>query len=85
MLHDLKIEQKYADRILKESRTFDVRFNNQDFQVNDQIQYHVVKGVINEDHHRLNKKLFDIKYVYAGEGLKPGWVILGLSEIFERP
>ena len=42
-VHNLKIEQKYYDRIIDRTKTFEVRNNDRDYQVGDMISFAVLQ------------------------------------------
>lgn len=80
--HWLKIEECYANRVENGEKTFEVRFNDRDYQVGDVISYRVVDNKGQDvKHHKLNGKEYVIMYVHAGLGLKDNYIVLGIKPI----
>ena len=87
MEHYLKIKSKYFSRILSKDKTFEVRFNDRDYQVGDTIRFEVVsephynnEGLTITDHGEFAEENFKIIYILNyPEALKDGWVVLGIE------
>lgn len=83
-MHVLKIAIKYADEVLDGTKSFEIRKNDRDFKVGDEIMFEVVD---NEGHrvgeavrHQLNHVIYRIDYVLDGfEGLAQTYVALAIS------
>lgn len=88
MLHTLKLQRKYADRIIDGQKTFEVRLNDRDYQVGDLIIFNVIDSD-NPDEpvtHKINDKEYEITYVHTNYGMDRGnykydYVILGIKPI----
>lgn len=74
-------------RILDEVKTFDVRFNDRDYQKGDLIKFIAVddKSVETEE---LDEKylriLYKIIYVHAGFGMASDYVVIGIKEYVHK-
>lgn len=80
--HWLKIKDCYADRVESGEKTFEVRFNDRDYQVGDVISYRVVDNKGKDvKYHKLNGKEYVINYIHSGLGLEEHFVILGIVAI----
>ena len=84
--HDLKTDTKVFQDVLDGNKTFEIRFNDRDFQVGDSVllketqftgeQIESGQPLIftgREIHKR-------ISYLLSGYGLQDGWVILGIAD-----
>ena len=84
--HDLKTDTKVFQDVLDGNKTFEIRFNDRDFQVGDSVllketqftgeQIESGQPLIftgREIHKR-------ISYLLSGYGLQVGWVILGIAD-----
>jgi hypothetical protein len=86
MEHQLKISQDYLIHILEGRKTFEIRYNDRDFQVGDTIQFLPLQS---EEYNVYAKyssiPYFDITYIHANAGdcfLKQGYVIIGIKPLF---
>lgn len=71
MLHNLKLQRKYADRIIDGQKTFEVRLNDRDYQVGDIIIFNTVENN-NADEtvtHKINNKEYEITYIHTNYGM----------------
>lgn len=73
-MHKLKTERQYCDNILYEVKSFEIRKNDENFEVGDKIIYiTVVNGI--EVEHKISNAIFEITYLLKEiEGLKDGYV-----------
>ena len=71
MLHNLKLQRKYADRIIDGQKTFEVRLNDRDYQVGDIIIFTTVENDSSEEPvtHKINDKEYEITYVHTNYGM----------------
>lgn len=90
MTHHIKIHEEYADAILRGDKTFEIRYNDRNYQKDDLIVFHTITDFAESprkcryfslDNHPLNKMIFKITYVLSGWGLKEGWVALAIKEV----
>lgn len=85
MIHELKIQERYADRIDNQEKTFEVRKNDRDYQVGDIIEFEVIHsendGYKIQALHPIAHKPYAIKYIHTGLGMADDYVILGIEEI----
>ena len=81
MIHELKIELKYYQRVADGSKTFEVRNNDRDFQYGDEVflnAWDKDKGQYSGEHINLH---FRIGYVLP---LENGYVVFSLLPIEKR-
>lgn len=80
--HKLKIKEDFANAILACEKRFEIRKNDRGFQRGDLIEFVVVddKGVAH--HHEIDMHLYQINYVMNGYGLKNGYVVFGIEDVF---
>lgn len=81
--HKLKIKEEFANAIITGEKNFEIRKNDRGFQRGDLIEFVVVddKGVAH--HHEIDEYLYKINYVMNGYGLKNGYVVFGIEDIFK--
>lgn len=75
MIHKLKIEQNYLDRLTSGKKKAEIRFNDRDFQLNDILEFKegcTVPGV----YHR-----FKITHIHSGLGMKDCYVSLSIAKL----
>ena len=88
-LHRLNIQQRFADAKLDCDKLFEVRLNDRYYQKGDLIQYKVVTNSEQFTHsiplkeHNLSSRIYEITYVYSGQGVEPGYVVLGEQDVTE--
>ena len=66
MLHTLKIERRYYDRIIEDKKTFEIRKNDRDYQVGDCIRFCVIDCRETIEYEGHNGKVWDIVYMHHG-------------------
>ena len=88
--HNLKLYIEFCDDVLNGIKTFEIRKNDRGFQTGDLIQFTPTDGVSYVDldgnerqhaEHPISEKLYKIKYILNGWGLKNGYVALGIEEV----
>lgn len=87
MEHELKIKEKYLDRILSGEKTFEVRKNDRDYQSGDVLNFIYIldeKGKDIDFSLVKNDKYWEVTYVHKGLGLKKDYVVLGIKRRFEK-
>ena len=83
-VHELKIDQNYADSVWFGDKTFEVRYNDRGFQKGDIVRF---KPIYTKDKcafysHPLNNKEYEITYVLGSfVGLAQGYVAFGIKPI----
>lgn len=89
--HVLKLDYKYAISVYNGTKTFEIRFNDRGYKVNDLVSFRVVNipdgvsyqsfisGVIRE----LERTVYRISYILKGfEGLADGkWVAFSIKKV----
>jgi len=86
--HNIKIRQEYARRILDGEKTFEVRYNDRDYQRGDILEMRIIDKDDKPVYLQPDPKLADdycvmirkISYIHTGYGMAEGFVILGLEE-----
>lgn len=59
-IHDLEIQQEFADVIFTGDKTFEVRYNDRGYQKGDLIRFRVMDGRLEVFYHELNEKTYKI-------------------------
>ena len=87
MKHELKIEQKYLYRILKNEKQFEIRENDRDYQVGDTIKFLPLAENDGDPKFEIYSLRDDgipeylIHYIHSGYGLLPGIVIMSIRQV----
>lgn len=85
IIHDLKMKGKeWADRVYMNNKSFEIRYNDRDYQIGDHVRFHVVDE--NDTSIELEHPLNDLEYVITyltdwQEALRPGWVVLNIQRV----
>ena len=89
-MHNIKIQQRFADAKLDEDKLFEVRVDDRYYQKGDLIKYQATTNIDDStscyrylDHHPINKRVYEITYVYRGPGVEQGYVVLGERDVTE--
>jgi hypothetical protein len=72
--HSLKIEENYLENLLSGRKRVEIRYNDRDYQVGDQLEFS------NDDGYYY----FEIIHIHSGLGLKDGWVALSVISESEQ-
>lgn len=83
MIHEIKIQKDYADRIIDGVKKFEVRKNDRDYQRGDYLKFIVMDGIWEEPTHKLTGTEWKIIYIHTGLGMQPDYVILGIERIVD--
>ncbi len=81
-IHKLKIKEDFANAILAYEKRFEIRKNDRGFQRGDLVEFIVVDENGCELQHNINSYQFVITYVMNGYGLKNGYVVFGIDDVF---
>lgn len=79
MKHIVKIEPKYAERIITGEKTFEVRLNDRDYQKGDTLIMQPIYRV--GDTHKYDWVSAEIAYIHSGYGLEENFVVLALKNV----
>lgn len=71
--HELKIEPQYLENLKSGRKTFEIRFNDRDYQLGDYLKFSDADGLY----------YYEISHIHSGLGLKEGWVVLSLKTLVE--
>ena len=87
-MHNLKIQQRFADAKLDSDKLFEVRVDDRYYQKGDLIQYQAITNTDSGayryiDNHPINKRVYEITYVYRGQGVEQGYAVLGEQDVTE--
>ena len=87
--HKLKILTQYATAKIVGDKPWEIRINDRNFQKGDIICYQAVEDKGNgmgimPVNHIINSKIYEILYVYSGDGLEKGVVIFSDRDITEE-
>jgi len=82
VVHELKIEENYLTHILEGRKTFEIRFNDRDYQVGDKIEFTPIMRTDN----KIPKRdcLFIITYLTDYEQ-QTDYVVFGIKPLKESP
>lgn len=79
-VYSLNLQDVYADDVLSGHKPFDIRSASVGFQAGDYIEYRTVdKSLGFHVPHDVEGKRFKITYVMSGDGIREGYVVLGLK------
>lgn len=67
-IHELKIYPQYLDALKRGVKTFEIRYNDRNYQVGDILKF--------------NDSQFEIIYIHAGLGLIDGYVCMSVRELY---
>jgi hypothetical protein len=83
MRHALKIHQHFLIRLLGRQRTFEVRFNDRDYQVGDTIVFLPSDSDKCDVYAYYDSPLpdFKITYVHSGLGVQEGYIVLSVEPV----
>lgn len=81
IIHRLKILSIFAGGILDVNKTFELRYNDRNYQKGGFIKFVVVDGEGHVSRHPLGRELFQIVYFLEGWGLKDGYAALGIQRL----
>lgn len=77
-VHEIKIQQYYADSVYFGDKIFEVRYNDRGYQKGDIVRF----DVNHCPRHPLNDKQYEITYVLGSFiGLADGYVAFGIKEV----
>jgi len=84
MRHNLKIEQRYLINILQGKKSFEIRFNDRDFQVGDKIRFMPLESeVVNVcDVCPGQHPDFEITYIHSDAFLQHGYVCMSIVPFY---
>ena len=81
-LHEIKLNEEFADAVLNGEKRFEVRSNDRGYQKGDLIQFEVIRSNGLRSFHELNDDIrFEITYVLSCWGIKDGYVVFGIRRV----
>jgi len=86
--HKLNMLQQYANAKIVGDKPWEIRVNDRNFQKGDIVCYQAIKnydntGLNHNIEHAINNKIYEILYVYSGDGVEKGVVIYTDRDITE--
>ena len=85
MLHELRIQLPFLIHILEGKKSFEIRRNDRDFQVGDQIRFLPLENFQGYNVYQsftIPLPIFEIQYIlFEFKGLKPGYVGLSIKPV----
>lgn len=87
-LHNIKILRQYADAKICGDKPWEIRINDRNYQKGDLVCYQAVEqggnGYVSMvDSHPINNRVYEILYVYSGDGLEKNIVVFSDKDITE--
>lgn len=80
-IHELKIQEEFADAVYVGDKTFEIRLNDRGFKKGDLIKFQAIDNIKSKTYHPINYLLYEITYVINGWGLKEEYVALAIREV----
>lgn len=80
-IHELKIQEEFADAVYVGDKTFELRYNDRGYQKGDLIKFQAIDDCKSRTYHPINNLLYEITYVINGWGLKEEYVALAFREV----
>ncbi|MDO4945451.1 MAG: DUF3850 domain-containing protein [Ruminococcus sp.] len=89
-VHFLKLNIEFCDDVLNGKKNFEIRNNDRGFQTGDLIKFIPTDGTYSVDlngnetqlaRHPISERIYKIKYILSGWGLKNGYVALAIEEV----
>lgn len=82
MIHEIKLNESFADAVMCGDKCFEVRENDRGYQKYDYVRFKVVDRIGIPTSHKLNECLFQITYVMSGWGIKEGYCVFGIMRAY---
>ena len=82
-IHELKIQEDFADAVYVGDKTFELRYNDRGYQKGDLIKFQAIDDIKSKTYHPINNLFYEITYVINGWGLKEEYVALAIGEVKE--
>lgn len=79
MNHNLKIESKYAERIVSGEKNFEIRLNDRDYQRGDTLTLSAIYEPGRTPW--IEFVTAQIDYIHSGYGMQDDFVVLGLKNV----
>lgn len=81
-IHELKIQEDFANAVYAGDKTFELRYNDRGYQKGDLIKFTAVDKMNFKIYdHPINDLLYEVTYVINGWGLKEEYVALAIREV----
>ena len=80
-VHKIKLYEAFCNPVLHGDKTFEVRFNDRNYQTGDYVKFIPIDDDGIEFEHAVEHKTYEITYVLGGWGLKDGYVVFGIKEV----
>jgi len=76
-IHHVKIEHKFFIRLVSKQKSFEIRYNDRDYQVGDKLEFTIINWDKNDPSIYYNHT-YEITYIHQGFGMQDGYVVLGV-------
>lgn len=80
-IHELKIQEDFANAVYGGDKTFELRYNDRGYQKGDLIKFQAIDNIKCKTYHPINDLLYEITYVINGWGLKEEYVAFAIKEV----
>lgn len=84
IIHELKIQEDFANAVYAGDKTFEIRYNDRGYQKGDLIKFIAIDDYKCRICHPINNLRYEITYVINGWGLKEEYVVLAIRELNKR-
>lgn len=81
MKHLLKCEAKFFDALAEGRKTFEIRLNDRDYHVGDELVLTRTRQGVLDFSVSLRELHFEVTYTLTGWGVKDGYIALGLKQL----
>lgn len=82
--HELKLNINFCDDVLYGNKSFEIRFNDRNYESGDLIKFIPVRDNGEPCYHEIGFYIYGIMYVLDGWGLKDGYVVFSIKKLHDR-
>lgn len=79
-VHRIKLQKEFINAVYNVEKTFEIRYNDRNYQVHDVIEFIPMDGT-KEIYHPIAENKYWISYVLEYEGLKDGYVAFQITPL----
>ena len=81
MLHRVKIKEDYANSICCGEKTFEIRYNDRNYQKGDFLKFDCISRNGIPMFHDIDRMIFEITNIHSGLGMADGYVVLAIKRV----